>query len=102
LQNEIFEQPADVIVGEGGANGGFESETAAETACDVVFAAALPNFEFARGPNATFAGIEPQHNLAEGDQIIFARTGRFDLENGHKLPIVGGMDMNTEFVCQCD
>src|SRR5207247_2404503 len=46
LQDEILDQPAHVVVGEGGGNRGLEAETTAQSARDVVFAAAFPDFEF--------------------------------------------------------
>src|SRR5262245_48718124 len=38
LKNEVFEQSPDVIVRKGGAHGGFETETAAETPGNIIFA----------------------------------------------------------------
>src|SRR5947209_1449156 len=54
LQNEIFDEPANIVVGKRRANGGFESEATAQAACHVVFAAALPGLELARAADPAF------------------------------------------------
>ena len=72
LQNEILQQPADLVVRKGGGDGGLEAKTAAQAAGDIIFAAAFPDFEFARAADAAFAGIEPEHDFAEGEQVVFA------------------------------
>ena len=40
-------------------------DAAAQSARDVIFSAAFPNFEFARRADPAFAGIEAQHDFAE-------------------------------------
>ena len=55
LQNKILDEPADVVVGERGADGGLEAEAAAQAAGDVVFAAAFPGLEFAGRADAALA-----------------------------------------------
>jgi hypothetical protein len=65
LQHQVFNEAADGVVGERGGNGGAQAEAAAQAAGDVVFAAALPNLEMARGMDAVLAGIEAQHHLAQ-------------------------------------
>ena len=72
LQDEILEQPADVVVGERGADGGLEAEAAAQAAGDVVFAAAFPDPELARGADAALARVEPQHDFAQRNQVVLA------------------------------
>ena len=79
LQNKIFDQPAHVIVGKRSADRRLQAEAAAQSARDVVFAAAFPDFEFARRAHAAFARIEPEHDFAESNQVVLARTGRFDV-----------------------
>ena len=69
LQDEVFDEAADGVVGEGGGDGGAQAEAAAEAAGDVVFAAALPDLEVARGVDAAFAGIEAKHDFAEAEAI---------------------------------
>src|ERR1051325_4862710 len=58
LQNKILDQASDVIHGNRGAHRLFDAEAAAHAARHVVFAAAFPRFEFARGADAAFAGVE--------------------------------------------
>ena len=60
-----------------------QTEAAAQSARDVIFAAAFPRREFARGANAAFAGVESQHDFAEREQIVFTGAGRFDLKRCH-------------------
>ena len=72
LQNEILEQTADFVVGKGGGDGGLQPEAAAQAAGDVVFAAAFPDLELAGAADAAFAGVEAEHDFAEGEQVVFA------------------------------
>ena len=72
LQNKILDEPADVVVGERRADGGLEAEAASQAARNIVFAAALPGLEFAGGADAAFAGVEPQHDFAQRNQVVFA------------------------------
>ena len=59
-----------------------QAEAALEAAGDVVFAAAFPDLERARGVHAALAGVEAQHHLAEADLVPAA--GRFVLDGeGH-------------------
>jgi hypothetical protein len=83
LQDKVLDQPANVIVSKRGADGGFESETATETASDIVFAAAFPGLEFSCGSNTTFTGVEAEHDFAEGDHVVLAGTGGFQRQSGH-------------------
>ncbi len=69
LQNEVLDQAADGIVGERSGDGGAQAETAAQAAGHVVFAAALPNLEMARGVDAAFAGIEAKHDFAQAQAV---------------------------------
>ena len=84
LEDEVLEQPADVVVGERGHDAGALAEAAAEPARDVVLAAALPRLEPASGADAPLAGIEAEHDLTEGDQVIAALGGRPDRQSGHR------------------
>ncbi len=65
---------ADGIVGERGGDCGSHAEAASQAARDVVFAAALPDLELARGVNSAFAGIEAEHYFAEA-KAVPAATG---------------------------
>ena len=77
----------DVVVGKSGADGGPEAETTAQAAGDVVFAAAFPDLELAGAADAAFAGVEAEHDFPQRNQIIFARTCRFDVQNCHNCHI---------------
>ena len=83
LKNEIFDQTANVIVGQGRADGRAHAEAPAQTTRYVIFSAALPGAEVASRPHASFAGIQPQHDFPKGHQIILARIGRFNVQNRH-------------------
>src|SRR5262245_38654122 len=78
LQNELFEQPAHVVVGESGANGRAQPETAPQTTGHVILAASFPDFEFARGPDATLARVQAQHDFAQGDQVVATTASGFN------------------------
>ena len=69
LEDEVFNQAADGVIGESGSDGGAQAEAAAQSAGYVVFAAALPDLELARGVDAGFAGIEAQHDFAQAEAI---------------------------------
>jgi hypothetical protein len=63
---------ADFVVHKSGANGRAEAEAFAQTARSVVFAAAFPCCELTSRADAAFAGVEAQHDFAEGDLIVEA------------------------------
>ena len=93
LQDEILEQPADVVVRKRGADGGAQAEAAAQTAGDVVFAAAFPDLEFARCAHAPFAGVKPQHDFAQRNEIVSAGALGLSVQHSHSCQIeigVGG------------
>ena len=69
LKDEVFHQAADGVVGKRGGDGGAQAEAAAQAAGHVVFAAALPHLEVARGMNAAFAGIEAKHDFAQAQAV---------------------------------
>ena len=52
LEDEVFNEAAHGVVGECCGDGGAQAEAATKAAGDVVFAAALPDLEMARGVNA--------------------------------------------------
>jgi hypothetical protein len=60
---------ADLVVDEGGDHGGLVAEAFAQAARGVVFAAAFPDGELAGGADAALAGIEAEHDFAEGDLV---------------------------------
>ena len=69
LVNQVLHEPANRVVGQRRHQRGVETEAALQAARDVVFAAAFPHAELARRVDAPFAGIEPQHDVAERDEI---------------------------------
>ena len=83
LEHEVLDQPADLVVGERGHDRGPQAEAAAQPAGDVVLAAALPGPEGAGGADAPLARVEPQHHLAERDEVEPALVGRPELERAH-------------------
>jgi hypothetical protein len=86
---------ADLVVDEGGDDGGFQAEAFAEAAGGVVFAAAFPDLEVPRGADAALAGIEAKHDFAEGDLVKGAGGGGFDLE-AHRWKKKKRVDLPTE------
>ena len=87
LENEVFNEAADGIVGERGGDGGAQAEAAAQAAGDVVFAAALPHLKLARGVDAAFAGIEAKHDFAEAEAVP-AAIGIGNRKRFHGQPIL--------------
>ncbi len=75
LQDQVFEQAADRVVDERAHERRAQPEAAAQAARDVVLAAALPDAERARRVDPRVAGVEPQHHLAEADEIEAALRG---------------------------
>ena len=76
LQDEVLEQPADLVVDERGDDGSAQPEAAPQPARDVVLAAALPDAERAGGAHPPLAGIQPEHDLAERDEVVAALVRR--------------------------
>jgi hypothetical protein len=69
LEDQVLDEASDRVVRQGGDHAGAQSEAAAQTAYDVVLAAALPHLEAAGGADAALTGVEAQHDLAEGDHV---------------------------------
>ena len=82
MKNEILNQPSYRVICECGNNGCFESKAAPQTTGDVVLTAAFPSVELPGGADSSLAGVEAEHDLAEGDEVVFAVLGRADVE-GH-------------------
>ena len=92
MQNEVLDEPADVVVGKCGGDGCLEPETTAQAAGDIIFAAAFPDLEFARATDAAFARVEPEHDFSQRDHVVFAGAGRFDVEgHGQRFRLMGMM-----------
>src|SRR5215471_12195856 len=69
LQDEIFHQPADRIIGERSDDSRFQTEASPQSAGHVVLATAFPGVKMARSGNPFFAGIKAQHHFAQTDQV---------------------------------
>ena len=75
LQDEVLDQAADIVLGKSGDHRGALAEAAAEAAGDVVFAAAFPRRELARGADPAVAGIEAEHDFTQRDDVELAGSG---------------------------
>ena len=73
----------NIVFREGGGNGGLHAEATAQSSGDIIFSAAFPDFEFAGGANASLAGIESEHDFAEGEHIVGAGAGSLHIQRGH-------------------
>ncbi len=69
MQDAVFDESANRVVGECCCDGGAKSETAAESPGHVVLAAAFPNSELSRGVNAAFARVKTKHDFAEAEAV---------------------------------
>ena len=85
LQDEVLEQPADVVVDERGDDRCALAEAPAQPARDVVFAAAFPHLELARSTDPSHSRVEAEHDLAERDEVVRTVARRPDLELAHRL-----------------
>ena len=85
-QDELLDETADGVVGERADERRAQAEAAPQAARHVVLAAALPDLEGARGRDPALAGIEAQHDLAEGHEVPAAVAGVAKLEDAHGLP----------------
>ena len=94
LKDAVFDEAANGVVGERGGDGGAEAEAAAETAGDVVLAAALPNREVTRGVNASLARVEAEHDFAETETIPapvrIGKQNRFHIRSNETVTHCGG------------
>ena len=86
LHDAVLDQPADVVVRQGGDHARPEAEGFPEGAHDVVLAAAFPHLEASRRAHPAGAGVEPQHHLAEGHRVPAAIGGRPDVEDLRHRP----------------
>ena len=75
LKNKILNQAAHVIIGKRGADSGAQAEAAAQTTGNVVLATAFPRLELTRGAHPSFAGVKAQHDLPQGNHVIFTGIG---------------------------
>ena len=78
LEDEVFDETADFVVGEGRDDCRAHAEAATQPASDVVFAAAFPGLEGAGRAHAAFTGVETEHDFSEGDEVVVAVGGRSD------------------------
>ena len=72
LHNKVFKQVANFVVHEGRDHRTAQSKALAHATRHVVLAAALPDVEVTRRTHATVTRIEPQHDLAETDNVVVA------------------------------
>src|SRR5215831_6063081 len=83
LQDEVLDEPADVVVGQCGDNGGPQAEAAPQPAGDVVFPASLPCGNRPGIADAALAWVQAEHHLAQGYQVITSVCVRADGQVGH-------------------
>src|SRR6476659_8697719 len=69
LVDQILDQPSDSVISQCGDNGCIHPKATLQTARDVVLTATFPHAKVARGSHASFAWIEPQHDLAETHDV---------------------------------
>src|SRR5579859_6694550 len=78
LHDEIFDEVADFIVHERRAHRRLQPKTFAQSACNVVFAAPLPNLEFTGRTDTPFAGVEAEHDFPERKLAKCAFVAEFE------------------------
>jgi hypothetical protein len=83
LEDAVFEETADFVIGEGGADGCAQAEAASEAAGDVVFSPALPGAERAGAADAAFSRVEAEHDFAERYEVIAAFLRGAYIKGGH-------------------
>src|SRR5262249_34948609 len=71
-EHQVLDKPADRVVGERRDDGGLQPEAPAEATGDGVLAAALPDIGAPRRRDPAVARVEPQHHLAERDELVAA------------------------------
>ncbi len=76
LVDQVVDQAADRVVGKRRDDGRAEPEAALEAAGDVVLPAPFPGAERARRLDPLLPRVEPEHYLAERDEIEAALLGR--------------------------
>src|SRR5690606_5502203 len=89
LQDEVFDEAADGVVGKGGDHRCAEAKAAAQPAGHVVLATAFPGGKLAGGVDATFSRVEAQHHFAHGDAVKGGFFGRSNGQ-GHGVVRMGG------------
>ncbi len=69
LEDEVLDESSDVVVDERRHHRGAQAEAPAQPTCDVVLAASFPDVERAGVPDPPVSRVEPQHHLAECDEV---------------------------------
>ena len=87
LVDQVLDQAADRVVGERRDDGRPEPEAPLEAAGDVVLAAPFPGTERARRRDPLLARVEPEHHLAERDEIEAALLGRPERQQSAHRPL---------------
>ncbi len=79
----------DLVIDQGGADGGAQAEALAQAAGGIVFATPFPDGEVAAGPHPALARIETEHDFTEGELVELASGRGLDREaHGERLRIV--------------
>ena len=90
LDTVLDAQVPDLVVHQGGHDPGALPEAVPQPTGDVVLAAALPDLEAPRGPDPTLTGVQPQHDLAEGDHVVAALRPGTDGQDAHAAVRIRG------------
>lgn len=69
LEDEVLDEAANFVIGEGGEDAGAMREATAQAADHIVFAPAFPGGELAGGADSALAGIKAEHDFAESEDV---------------------------------
>ena len=84
LTDQVLDEPPDRVVDERRDDRSLEAEAPVQAARDVVLAAALPRRELPGRRDAHVARIEPEHHLAERDEVVPALGAGAQREGAHR------------------
>ena len=84
LTDQVLDEPPDRVVDERRDDRSLEAEAPVQAARDVVLAAALPRRELPGRRDAHVARIEPEHHLAERDEVVPALGAGAQRERAHR------------------
>ena len=99
LLDEVLHQAADLVVREGRQHAGVHAEALVQAAHHVVLAAALPGAERPGGADAALAGIQAQHDLAQGHRVVLVGSHGLQIQIQHRffLPLIDPGAFSTSF-----
>ena len=101
LINEVFDEPADLVVDKRTHQAGPLLKTLPQAAGDVVFAPPFPSLEVARGADPPLAWIEAEHHLAERHAVESTAVLRLDRQrHGGSFGGLAGTLDGVESSCQ--